>query len=62
MDQPSALLQLGEGVCDKTAVNELLDLLDFCNSRLPLGGENFAGEFSPSCFALFVIVGGLVER
>ena len=62
MNQPSALLQLSKRVGHEAAVDKLLNLLDFGNSRLPFGGQNFAGKLSPGGLALLVVVGRLNRR
>lgn len=59
VDQPGALLQLGERVGHEAAVDQLLNLLDFGYGRLPLGGEDLAGQLAPGGFALLVVVGRL---
>ena len=61
VDQPGAVLQLGEGVVEEACVDELLDLVDLLNGRVPVDGEDLAGELAPGSLALLVVVGGLGE-
>jgi hypothetical protein len=62
VDQPCAVLQLCEGVVEEARVDELFKLVDLLDSRVPVYGQNFAGEFAPGGRALFVAVGGLSRQ
>jgi len=50
---------LCEGVVEEARVDGFLELVDFFNGRVPVDGEDFAGELAPGGFALLVVVGGL---
>lgn len=53
------MLELCEWVIEEACVDDLLDLVDLLDGRVPVYGENLAGELSPGGFALLVAVGGL---
>lgn len=59
VDQPGAVLQLGEGVVEQACVDELLDLVDLLDGAVPVDGEDLAGQLAPGGLALLVAVGGL---
>lgn len=59
VDQPGAVLQLCKGVVEEARVNGLLELVDLLDGRVPVDGEDFAGELAPGGLALLVVVGGL---
>jgi hypothetical protein len=59
VDQPGAVLELGERVVEEACVDGFFEFVDFFNGRVPVYREDFAGEFAPGGFALFVVVGGL---
>ena len=59
VDQPCAVLQLCEGVVEEARVDGLLELVDLLNGRVPVDGEDLAGELAPRGLALLVVVGGL---
>jgi hypothetical protein len=59
VDQPGAVLELGERVVEEARVDGFFEFVDFFNGRVPVYREDFAGELAPGGFALFVVVGGL---
>jgi hypothetical protein len=59
VDQPGAVLQLGERVVEQACVDQLLDLVDFLDGTVPVDGQDLAGQLAPGSLALFVVVGGL---
>ena len=59
MDQPGAVLQLGERVVEQACVDLLLDLVDFFDGAVPVNGQDLAGQLAPGSLALLVVVGGL---
>ena len=59
VDQPGAVLQLCERVVEEACVDDLLELVDLLHGRVPVYGEDFAGELAPGGFALLVAVCGL---
>jgi len=59
VDQPAAVLELGQGVVEQARVDVLANLLYLLHSGLPVGGENVRGEFAPCCCRDLVVVGAL---
>ena len=62
VEQPSAVLELSEGLVEEARVDDFFELVDFLHGGVPVYGEDFAGEFAPCGFALFVAVGCLSGR
>jgi len=60
VDQPGAVLELCEGVVEEACVDDLLELVDLLHGRVPVDGEDLAGELSPGGLAFLVAVGGLL--
>jgi len=60
VDQPGAVLELCEWVVEEACVDDLLELVDLLHGRVPVDGEDLAGELSPGGLALLVAVGGLL--
>ena len=59
VDQPGAVLQLGERVVEQACVDLLLDLVDLLDGAVPVDGQDLAGQLAPGGLALLVVVGGL---
>lgn len=59
VDQPGAVLELGQGVAEQACVNVLADLLHLLHGGFPVGGKNVRGEFTPCCGRDLVVVGAL---
>jgi hypothetical protein len=59
VEQPGAVLQLGERVVEQACVDLLLDLVDLLNGAVPVDGQDLAGKLAPGGLALLVVVGGL---
>ena len=58
VDQPGAMLKLGERVVEEFGVDGLLDLVDFFHDNIPLGGQDVAGKLAPSGGSDLVVIGG----
>lgn len=58
VDEPCALLQLGEGVVEELGVDVLLDLHQLLEGRVPAGGQDLGGELAPCGGRHLVVVGG----
>ena len=58
VDQPGAVLQLGEGVVEEAGVDGLLELVDLLDGRVPVDAQDLAGQLAPRGLALLVVVGG----
>jgi hypothetical protein len=59
VDQPAAVLELGQGVVEQARVDVLADLLHLLHGGFPVGGKNVRGKFAPCCCRNFVVVGAL---
>lgn len=59
VEQPGAVLQLGERVVEQACVDLLLDLVDLLDGAVPVDGQDLAGKLAPGGLALLVVVGGL---
>ena len=59
VNQPAAVLELGQGVGEQACVDVLADLLYLLHSGFPVGGKNVRGEFTPCCCRDLVVIGAL---
>ena len=66
VDEPCAVLQLGERVVEESRVDALLDFGDLLHRAFPVGGQDVARELAPCGGVDAIIVGGqdtvLVEK
>lgn len=59
VNQPAAVLELGQGVGEQACVDVLADLLYLLHSGFPVGSKNVRGEFTPCCCRDLVVIGAL---
>lgn len=59
VEQPGAVLQLGERAVEQACLDLLLDLVDLLDGAVPVDGQDLAGKLAPGGLALLVVVGGL---
>lgn len=49
MDDPGAVVKLGQGVCERSLVNDITERLLILQGGIDLGCQNITGELAPVC-------------